>query len=329
MSGLAIGVGILCSLYLVGESLFFERTAKFSEGLETCFGRLRQSHLRLLSGDKGMSGERAFFQETESCFSEVVAYMEQHLPTSLVQGLAPLNNLVIDVHWFHKNLGRLDKFRDLEGARQGIVERLQEERGQRTERVEVVRMVLVISWGVAIALLALHWLMRRPVVETKPSAREVAQEDSPLGQPPQQAGSIPLGESVGRVLVSLADDIFSRGIHVELDIGDDVRIFSEDKSFRKALQAILLGVLYSLEEGGRLRISQRRWGPRVGLCLGPLGGDGLHHRKGETIFKLMDACKGKIEDSPQDWMGLSFVGGMTGRRRVFKGKKKDILRQLA
>ena len=315
---LALAAGGLSTFLMVGESRFLERSAKFSEGLETCFGRLRQSYLL-------GKGEREFFKGTESCFSEMVAYMEQHFPASVVQGMAPINQLVIDTHWFHKTLmgpqgnssRPSEKFGQLESARRGLVERLQDERRRRMEQLEADRMGLWGAWGAILLLLALSALNARKEPEHQP--QEVAQT------PPAPRERVQLGESLGRVLSSLANEIFSRGIRVEPDIGEDAPIDSPPDLLEKALERILAEVLDSLEEGARLKISYQRRGEGAIVSLGPLGRGGFSHQMGSTLLR---ECGGRMEETPTGWIQISFGGEKTGHRRVFKGKKKDILRQL-
>ena len=316
------GGGVLCSLYLVRGSFFLERTAYFSEGMETCFGRLRQSHILAMSGARGVAGEGAFLKGTESCFSEMVSYMEQHFSSSLVRALAPINDLAIDVHWFHKKLGQAGRnFAELEGARKGIVERLQEERSRRIDMMEWARRGLFIAWGMVVVLLFLPLVLFKKRALPKVSAAG-QQEVPPLG-------GVLLGESIGKILGSLAGEIFSRGVRVDSDMGGELCIRSRSDSLERVLALLLSASLRSLKEGERLKISQQLQGERVLLSLGPWGQDGLKKGRGEEVSHLVKMCGGKIEKVSSEWIQLSFLSENPRQRRVFKGKKKDILRQLS
>ena len=332
----AVGSGFFCALYLIWGSTFFERTATFSEGVETCFERLRWSYVSSLLGDNVDYPDSSFFKNTEACFSEVVSYMENHFSTSLVKDLAPINSLVMNVHWFHKDLveGKSKifqraQFDKLEDARKGIVDRLQSERKRQGRYMEMARKLFFIAWGVALLFFLLSLFVNRVQVQKK-STQEVKQKKETYSV----WEKVSLAENLGKILDSLVDKILIQGIRVDLDIGEDSQIYAKNRALHKALEFIFTQIVDSFDGEGHLGISQKYSGDRIVLSLTPFVREHLQGQKEQVLLTLVGECGGRIEEISSRQIKISFAGVSQGhpdkgKRRLLKGKKKEVLRQLS
>ena len=337
----ALVTGAFCAFYLFRGSSFFEHTATFSEGMETCFERLRRSYVSSQLGDKKFSSEGSFFKHTEACFSEVVFFMEKHFSISLVRELAPVHNLVTDIYWFHKDLQGAEnkislrtQFDKLENARRGIVSRLQNERKRWSGRMEMVGKLFLSSWGMAMILFLFRLLMGRKRSSTVYGEKKSIRKEERAEGVFSNLEKVSLVETLSMVLDSLANKILAQGIRVEPDIREDSLIFAKSKSLERALEALLFCIINSFADGGYLSISQEYCGGRMVLVLMPFVGDFFQKPEGQMFSTLIRESGGRLEEVSQNRIRISFVAASEGSRdkrknRLLKGKKKDVLRQLS
>ena len=339
-----LGAGFFCALYLVWGSYFFERASIFSEGLETCFDRLRTGYVSALSGGKG-SPDSSFFRNTEACFSEVVFTMEKSFYASLVKDLAPINNLVTDIHWFHKELAsgeygfsQRNQFVKLEDARRGIVDRLQSERKRQGRYMHWARNGFFVLAGMSLLFFLSGWLASRKKELSVPKRVSSDQLVKPNGME-KKWEKIFLAESLGGVLDSLVNRILVQGIRVELDVGEDSHIYAHAPSLKRVLEILFGHILDSFESEGHLGIVQKYGEDRMVLAVTPFveksfrGEDDLFGEK--MIFaKLVRESGGRIDEISSGQIKISFMRVFQVRTdkpkgRLLKGKKKEVLRQLS
>ena len=328
-----LAIGFCCVLYLVWGSYFFERTATFSEGMATCFERLRTSYTSSLLGRKDFSLNSSFFKNTETCFSEVVFFMEKNFYASLVKGLAPINNLVADIHWFQKNLknGKNEAFQrsqfgKLEDAHKGIVNRLQSERKRHGYHIGWARNLFFVLTGMSL----LFFLLTRLTNRKKNSALLAKNTDVVHSD----WEKIFLSESLGGTLDSLVNRILVQGIRVELDMEEDFHIYARRPSLKKALDVLLCHVLDSFEGEGQLSISQKYSKNYSILTVTPFEEKAFQEGERQVFERLVRESGGRIEEISSGQIKISFMKIFQGRtvkatRRLLKGKKKDVLRQLS
>ena len=348
---------VACSLHMLRESFFFERSVTFSEGMETCFERLRRSYVSVLSGQDWP--EISFFQDTESCFSELVFYTESHFSPSLVKSLAPINALVKDIHWFHKDLQRLDgksglhgEFAQLEDARREIIDRMESERRSRGRFLGISRNVLGAALGTGMIFFLLGLFSRRkrgakivvreavpsaipagPFPEPEGSQRQKQQQEEKEGKYPGLEKVSPM-EVLAIVLDSLADKILLQGIRVEPHIGENSRIYAKEEFFREGLEILLGDVVRAFGDSeGCLRISEERRGERTVLLVESFTEQNLG---GKKIFDLIEKAGGRSGSPAGGQFRMSFSRASDaeyqkkkGKNRLIKGKKRDVLRQLS
>ena len=312
--------------------------------MEVCFERLRRSYGSALLDGRSIALENSYIKGTGECFSELVFYMEKHFPTSLVKDMAPVNNLAMDVHWFHKDLRRKSdkialsgEFRKLEEARGGVVNRLRSERKRQELLVDRARKVLVSAWGLALILLLFGRLTKRDTKRDMGRKESEAGTAEPLPKEHERADTVlkktTLVDIVSMALDSLADKIFVRGIRVEPDIREDVRIYGEGKSLVRALEVLFQRIVDFSEEDGRLGVFLESHGERMVLVVTPAEEGFLQEREGRMFSALLGEAGGRVDSVSSGQIRVSFVG-VSGdfadrpKARLLKGKKRDVLRQL-
>ena len=331
---LAVLISIICSLHMARDSFFFERAATFSEGMEICFDRLRRSYLFALSKKSGIFLEHSFLQDTESCFSELVFYTEQHFSLSLVKDVSPINSLVTDIHWFHRDLMHSENkislrepFEKLEDTRRGIISRMESERKRRSRFLETARKLFFVASGVGIILFLFRLPRKRQKVVEVESPPMERQEEK------RKPIRVPLPEVFSMVLDSLADKILAQGIRVELELREGTEVYARKEPLQQGLEALLCNIFkLSKEEGGRLKISKEHRKERTVLLLNSFTDKVFDTR---VFADLMEKSGGKIEESLPGQVNISFVSAPQTERatpiqnRLVKGKKKEVLRQLS
>ena len=310
---LALVVGVLCTLVMIRDSYFFERTAMFSANMDVCFERLRRSYVLILTGGPG-PGE-SFFGGTETCFSEVVFYMEKHFPTSLVAALAPLNTLVTDIHWFHKDLkgegtptALGSRFTKLEDARQGILERLGSDRRERMRYLEMVRRIFLLSLGVG-GVLFLFRLRQDSGERRKTISLEKKRETPaplPAAVPAEVQERASLADVLAVALDSLADTILLRGIRVVPYVREDSSVYVRSQSLGRVLEVLLGNIFDSFGGEGRLKISEEYRGERIVLVLDWFPAASLPVEQERALDNLILESGGRVESSPGDKFAYLF-----------------------
>ena len=337
-----VGV-LLCAACMTWGSFFFERAAIFSEGMENCFGRLRRSYMSALLGDRGILRAAPFLRKTETCFSETVSFMEQHFSPSLVKDLAPINSLVKDVHWFHKDLRQSgdpislrNRFEKLEDAHGGIGGRLEAERKKWGRLLEASRILLVALGGMGvIGFLLSFWRARmmrlkkkRPVLTSRPELEK--------GPPFPGLDPVSLEDVLMVVLDSLADKILLQGIRVEPHIEENSQVYAREASLLQTLEVLFNHIFNSYTGEGRVGIFEEDCGERTALVLDSFLGETLGNYDELMFSNLILESGGRMEQSSPGQMRISFGRVVPSERtvvpggnRLIKGKKKEILRQLS
>ncbi len=97
---------LIFTTYKIQEnSSAIKKLSNFESGIQTCFGRVNQTYMANLLGDKVSSYLTSNFQNlTEECLAEGLLTAESLNSEKAILASRQLSNLASNVHWFHEDI---------------------------------------------------------------------------------------------------------------------------------------------------------------------------------------------------------------------------------
>ncbi len=149
---------MLGSLYVMQSYSFgLKQVAGISSGMQVCFNRVVQSYTaKMLNHKSAVYLESDFLSNTEECFAETIAAVQESSKEIMPYLTKKLNMLAADTHWLNERLFAQNSFA-LEMSAQDIMANL----NSRFEKIEVLKNEISDRLDAEREVLSAHvWVMR-------------------------------------------------------------------------------------------------------------------------------------------------------------------------